>query len=91
MKHDKLGKKIRTRTVTFPGMNIEYSLFRSCQKVNGHFSYSIVIDQSCRGEHEEAYGADVTREKRRADEMFSLISDGKVTVCTFFDVLEDIL
>ena len=91
MKPDDLGKTVRMGIHKIYGIDLEYYLVRSVRRISGRFSYSVVLDQSADGERETVYCADVTRSKRRADEIFSLISDGEVTACTFFDVLEDMI
>ena len=91
MKFDKLGKTIRSRHENIDGISLEYSLIRSEKRICGRYSFSIVLDQSENGEHDVVFAGDISRRKRKANEIFSYISCGLVTVCTFHEVLEDLL
>jgi len=86
-----LGNRIRTQTMSVEGILLEYSLFRSEKRRTGGYAYSLSLKETNRGEVSSVWAFDFTRTRGRADEIFSLFSEGGVTACTFFEVLEDLL
>ena len=91
MKSNKLGKIIKKSVSSGHGISFEYSLYRSAKKVCGRYSYSIALRQTDENGTEDIFAGDISRTKRSANKIFNLLSEGQVTACAFFEVLEEIL
>ena len=87
----RLGKVIRHSVSSVSGIRLEYSLFRSARRIGGRYSYSIALHQTVCGESEDVYAGDVARTAAGGRKIFRLLTEGEVTACTFFEILEEIL
>ena len=87
----RLGNVIKQRVITENGIVIEYTLHRSARKICGRYSYSVALHQTAGGEIERVYAADISRTKRGSERIFRLLTEGFVTACTFFEILDEIL
>ena len=86
-----LGKVIRNSVSFCGGIKLEYRLYRSSMKLCGRFSYSLALLQTDSDGCERIFAGDVSRTKRDAYRLFTLMSEGQVAACTFFEILEEIL
>ena len=91
MENKALGEEIKSRVVSLCGIRLEYTLYRSFRRVGRRYSFSVALHQTDADGIGEAYAADVSRDRRRAEEIFAVLTRGKVTVCTFFEILDEIL
>ncbi len=91
MKPDSDLRAVKRRVSSVEGLRLEYTLFRSEKKIGGRYSYSLALEEDHLGEHSSAAVSDISRSKRRAEEVYRLVSGGNVTVCTLFEVMEDLL
>ncbi len=91
MENNALGTTIKTDISAIGEMRLEYRLTRSDKRIDGRYSYSIILEEETNGETEALCAADVSCTKHRAVELFDLISRGQVTACTFFEILAEIL
>lgn len=91
MNTDTLGETIEICNSAIGNIQLEYRLYKSDKRISGRYSYSLSLTEKDGGANETVYAADVSRIKRRASDLFTLISEGQVTVCTFFEILDNLL
>ena len=91
MELEDLGTAERTTLKTIVGKELKYSLMKSYKRIGGRYSYSVTLEETSCGQRSFIFASDVSRIRKRAYEIFRLISEGSVTACTFFEVLEDLL
>lgn len=73
------------------GITVNYRLYCSRIDSENRDSYSVSVTSCFNNNTETVLAKDISSERERASEIFSLISENFVTPCTLFDILEDIL
>lgn len=81
------GECIRQHNIAPDGLKLQYSLYEAHLASEDRLSYSIVVSS----DDDSACADDITSLRETAVHIFEAVSNGEVTPCTLFDVLEDIL
>ncbi|MGN1409610.1 MAG: DUF6514 family protein [Eubacteriales bacterium] len=70
-------------------IDVAYRLYR--REVDGIAVYSIEVATCSAGAIERKYADSVTTLTEEAERIFAMLIKGKVTACTLYDILEDIV
>ena len=84
-------EQIKHKKKSAKGIRLEYSLLKSKRTLCGDEIYSIKIESIQNGATDYKLAFDISRDRNTATCIFDCIVAGKVTPCTLFDILEDIL
>jgi len=86
-----LGTVLTVRENNMSGVYVTYTLFESVFQIDNQHIYSIRLET--RSEHgtETVSACDICRNRTEAVRLFDLLTDGMVTSCTLYDILEDLL
>lgn len=85
------GKAVAVRERRVNDLHVTYTLFESCVSEDGGRIYSVVLDTEANGKTETVRAYDIRRNRSEAEELLRLLSDGIVTSCVLFEILDEIL
>ena len=83
--------EIKHQKKSVKGIFLEYSLLKTKCTLCGDVIYSLRIESTQNGVTDYKLAFDISRDRSTATCIFNSIVSGKVTPCTLFDILEDIL